>query len=121
MIGEYHVLACQDLDRAEKGFEFFRIIEIGRYIAELIEYLRQHRSAKPVAASPQVDEDEIGGPRVGHQLRRQHAPNVLAGRESRHNQGHRRDYFSRRAALVPGGAHRQGILAHRNRYAQLRT
>ena len=56
-------------------------------------------------------------PQIGAQARRQRAARVFGGGEGRDDERQRRDDF----LSVPGGAHRQRILAHRDRHAQRRA
>ncbi|AJX21855.1 hypothetical protein BG17_3587 [Burkholderia pseudomallei MSHR491] len=123
VVREQQVPRIQRLDRREETLQVFRIVDVGRRVADLLRDLRENAAAEAVLPAPEIDRDQHARADVrdAAQLRRQMAAHVLDGRERRDDQRHRRDHFLRDAVVVPLRLHRQRILADRNADAERRA
>ncbi len=121
VIREHLLFAVQSLHRIEEGLQVVRAVDVRHAVADLLHHLRQRRCAHAVLAAAQVDEDQRGLAEVTAQLRRQRAAHVIHRRKGRHDQRHRRHHGLRAFVILPGGAHRQRILADRDRQAERRA
>src|SRR6185437_4383671 len=118
---EQQVLLARGADRVEQAAQAFGVFEIGRHAAAAFVGLRQYRTAEAVAAGAEIDEPEFGLARVHAQLRCQRIAYVADPRERADDQRHRRDGALLALAVAPQRAHRQRILADRDRNAERGT
>src|SRR5690606_12079452 len=115
VIGQQQAVRAQRLYGREEGRETF-CRHVRRALADRAIYLRQRRAAEAVGAIAEIDQQQFGFHTfVQPQLRRERAAHILHRRKRGHDQRQRRDDLLVFAVLVPGGAHGQRILAHRNR------
>ena len=117
MIRKHQAGSGERLDCAEETRETRWLVQVRRFGAELAVHLREDAAAEPVFFAAQIDQQELGLACIGAQPRRQCCARVADRRERGDDERQRRDDFFLRALLAPRGAHRQRILAHRNRDA----
>ncbi len=102
---------------AHQRSELFRVVEIGRLVADLLRHLRQDRAAHSISSRPEVNQYQqrvvLGG-----QLRCQRTAHVIDRGRGAGDQGHRRGDDLLAAALLPGSLHRQRVLANRDADAE---
>ena len=58
MVGQQLVVAIELLNGGEEAFQVFRAVHVRRFIAQLLQHLRQGGSAEAVLAATQVDQDQ---------------------------------------------------------------
>ncbi len=114
VISENQALTHQRLHCGEEIREQFRLFQIGRLVSALAEHLRENRAAQAVASAPEIQENQFRLTGIGPQLRGQRPAHVRAGRKRRDDQRQGSDHLSRLPVFFPRGAHRKGILAHRD-------
>ena len=126
VIGEDLAVATECLYGCKKGLQQ-RGIDVRHGIAADTVHLGQGRAAETVASLAEINQQQLGFAYLGirPQLRSQRAANVIDTRKRRDDQGqgggHLLLHALLRPAAIPLGAHRQGILADRNRHAQRRA
>mmetsp|Transcript_1244 Transcript_1244/g.3529 ORF Transcript_1244/g.3529 Transcript_1244/m.3529 type:complete len:575 (+) Transcript_1244:2156-3880(+) len=115
VVGQQLACGAQFVDRVDQRHQLLRLVQVGYVVAELVQRLRQDGATQSVLALAEVDQDGAGV--LALPLGRQRAAHVGNARERRHDQRHRRGHL----LVVPLGAHRQRILAHRNGHAKRRA
>ena len=123
VVREQLAVATQLADGRHQRLQGRGVVEVrnavGIAAAEAAEHLGEHRARHATPPGAHVDEDERGVARL--QLRRERGPHVVQRGEGRDDERHRRGHLQRLPVLVPAGAHRQAVLAHRHADAQRRA
>ena len=119
VVGENPPLRRQLLHGDKEGNQPLRFVDIRCFATGSVEHLRQRRPSQAIFTRPQVDQQQDGFTGVKLQLRRQCALRVLHRRKGGDDQRQRRNDLFLFSGLFPGGTHRQRILAHRDRNANL--
>ena len=117
--GQNFSIGAQGVDGVHQSDQQLRIVQIGGFVAHLVQGLRQHTGSHARLAPTQIDEQQ----RAVHtavQLRRERAAHIGQADKSADDEGHGgADFFDRsRLRVRPLRAHGQRIFAHRNRDAQ---
>ena len=65
VVGEQFVLCAQLVDGGDQALEQRGVVEVGHGVAELVDALREDRSAHAALAAAEVDQDQRGVAAVG--------------------------------------------------------
>ena len=115
VVGKQQAITIEFLHGIEQAFQLGRIIHIRRIAAGGVVNLRQTGAAEAIHA--EVKQQQFGFALINGQLRRFRLAHVVDRSKRGHDQRQRRHDLLLDAAIFPGGAHRQRILADRDRDA----
>ena len=86
MVGQDQAVPVERLNPLEKAPQGLGIVQVRRRVTESAVHLRQDRSAEPVPARAEVQQQQTGVP-GGLELRREGASRVLHRGEGGHHEG----------------------------------
>ena len=121
VVGAQQAVVAQLVERRGELRETLRLIEVCRLVAELAVHLRKRRAPQAVAAAAEVDEPQRGRPLIVLQDGGKRGARIAHRRERRHDERHRGDHALLHPLRAPARAHRQRVLADRNRDPELRA
>ena len=111
MVGEDPAASPQLPDGVEEAAKCCGVVQVRCGAAHRPVDLRQGRSAEPVAAFAQIDEQQRRFAQVRAELRRQGASDIAHRSEGRHDQGEGGRHASLFVVLFPYGSQRHRVLA----------
>ena len=123
VVGHQQASIGSRANSAKERLQACGVVEVWRHVTQLPIHLRQARTAQPLLAGAEVQQEQARVPRFLRDVWRERAAHIAHRRERRDNKRHRRPHrlFGGSALFRPARAHGQRILTDRNGDIQRRA